>query len=239
MTAQLYAQDAYSKSAKGTVIAHTEEGGIVLDKTIFYPRGGGQPGDSGRVLWAGGRLDIATAVKGEAGQIILVPAEAMAMPEVGDVVDQQLDWDRRYGHMRMHTALHILSVVLPYPVTGGAIAADRGRLDFSMKELPEPKPVIEGRLNTIISRDLVVSEDWIDAEELDAKPDLVKTLSVQPPRDAGRIRLVRIGAGMDQIDLQPCGGTHVAKTGEIGKIAIAKVENKGSRNRRVTLTFAV
>ena len=238
MTEHLYAADPYRVSADATVLSVTEEGGLVLDRTVFYPRGGGQPGDSGRLTWAGGKLDVATTVKGEGGTIVLIPAEPAALPEVGVTLDQQLHWERRFGHMRIHTALHLLSVVLPYPVTGGAIAADKGRLDFAMPELPEPKDVIAGRLNTLISRDLPVSESWISDAELDANPGLVKTLSVMPPTGTGQVRLVRIGEGRDQVDLQPCGGTHVRSTSEIGKIEITKVENKGKQNRRVTIAFA-
>lgn len=238
MTAKLFLEDPYRKSARGVVIAHTEEGGIVLDRTIFYARGGGQPGDSGTLDWDGGRIPVATAVKGEGDAIILVPAEPSSLPPVGAEVEQRLDWDRRFGHMRIHTALHLLSVVIPLPVTGGAVAADKGRLDFNMPQAPEDKAILEGQLNALVTRDLPLATEWITDEELDANPGLVKTMSVQPPRGAGRVRLVRIGEGRDSIDLQPCGGTHVAQTGEIGKLRIAKVENKGKQNRRVTIEFA-
>lgn len=242
-TETLFLDDPYRTSATAVVTAHTDEGGVVLDRTIFYARGGGQPGDSGTLIWgdasgSGGRLPIATAVKGEGGAIVLVPAEPASLPPVGAEVEQRLDWDRRLGHMRIHTALHLLSVVIPLPVTGGAIAADKGRLDFHMPHAPEDKKIIEGQLNALITRDLAVSVDWISEEELDENPTLVKTLSVQPPRGAGKIRLVRIGDDKTQIDLQPCGGTHVARTSEIGKLAITKVENKGKQNRRVTIEFA-
>lgn len=234
-TEQIYLSDPYRKSIAATVIGLTEEGGIVLDRTIFYPRGGGQPGDSGVLDWEGGRIPIATAVKGEGAAIVLIPAEPCKMPAVGADVGQSLDWDRRHGHMRIHTALHLLSVVLAFPVTGGAIGADKGRLDFDMPDMPEDKAVIEGRLNALVTRDLPVTEDWITEAELDANPGLVKTMSVQPPRGAGRIRLIRIGEGSGQVDLQPCGGTHVRRTGEIGKLMIGKIEKKGRQNRRVTV----
>jgi misacylated tRNA(Ala) deacylase len=237
-TETLFLSDAYLKSATATVTALTEEGGIVLDRTIFYARGGGQPGDSGTLDWDGGRLPIATAVKGEGGAIVLVPADAVTLPPVGARVGQRLDWERRYGHMRIHTALHLLSVVIPLPVTGGAVGADKGRLDFDMPDAPEDKALLEGRLNALVTRDLPVTEGWITEAELDANPSLVKTMSVQPPRGAGRIRLVRIGDGESQIDLQPCGGTHVARTGEIGKLVIGKVEKKGRQNRRITIELA-
>lgn len=239
----LFLDDPYRKSASAVVTAHTEEGGVILDRTIFYARGGGQPGDSGTLDWAGsdgggGRLPVATTVKGEDGAIVLVPAEPSALPPVGARVDQRLDWDRRLGHMRIHTALHLLSVVIPLPVTGGAIGADKGRLDFLMPQAPDDVKILEGQLNALITRDLAVSVEWITEDALDANPSLVKTLSVQPPRGAGQIRLVRIGDDKTQIDLQPCGGTHVARTAEIGKLVITKVENKGKQNRRVTIEFA-
>ncbi len=236
-TAPLFLDEPYRKTANARVIGLTEEGGIILDRTIFYPRGGGQPGDSGTLDWAGARITIATAVKGESGAIVLVPAEPMPLPGIGAEVEQRLDWDRRFGHMRIHTALHLLSVVIPLPVTGGAVAAERGRLDFSMPDAPEDKAILEGQLNALVTRDLPVSVDYITEAELDANPGLVKTLSVQPPRGNGRIRLVRIGEGTEQVDLQPCGGTHVTCTAEIGKLAITKIENKGRQNRRVTIAL--
>ncbi|WP_438976390.1 alanyl-tRNA editing protein [Roseicyclus sp.] len=240
MTEPLFMTDPYRKSATARVIALTEEGGIVLDRTIFYPRSGGQPGDSGTLDLGDQRIAIATAVKGEGGAIVLVPAEAVTLPPLGAEVEQRLDWERRYGHMRIHTALHLLSVVLPFPVTGGAIAHDKGRLDFDMPEMPDAdeRAILEGRLNALVTRDLAVSEEWITEAELDAQPGLVKTMSVQPPRGTGRIRLVRIGDGAGQVDLQPCGGTHVARTAEIGKLTIAKIEKKGRQNRRVAIEFA-
>ena len=238
MTEQLYLADAYRKSAPGRVEAHTEEGGIVLDQTIFYARGGGQPGDSGTLDWPGGRIAIATAVKGEGGAIVLIPAEPGELPPVGAVVDQRLDWDRRFAHMRIHTALHLLSVVIPLPVTGGAVGAGKGRLDFDMPDAPPDREVLEGQLNALVTRDLKVAQSWITEDELDANPGLVKTLSVQPPRGAGQVRLVQIGEGAGTVDLQPCGGTHVARTGEIGKLSIVRIENKGRQNRRVTIELA-
>jgi misacylated tRNA(Ala) deacylase len=237
-TETLFLTDPYRKSANATVIGLTDEGGIVLDRTIFYARGGGQPGDSGTLDWEGGRIPIATAVKGEGAAIVLIPAEPAKLPPMGAEVGQRLDWDRRYGHMRIHTALHLLSVVLPLPVTGGAIGTDKGRLDFDMPDAPEDKALIEGRLNALVTRDLPVTEDWITEAELDANPGLVKTMSVQPPRGTGRIRLIRIGEGAGQVDLQPCGGTHVKRTGEIGKLTIGKIEKKGRQNRRVTIELA-
>ena len=197
--------------------------------------GGGQPGDSGRIAWEGGAAGIATAVKGEGGAIVLVPDAPVSLPAPGTVLRQTLDWDRRYRHMRMHSALHLLSVVVPLPVTGGQVGAERGRLDFDMPDPPGDAAALEEALNALIARDLAVTDDWITDAELEANPGLVKTMSVRPPMGQGRVRLVRIGAGADQVDLQPCGGTHVARTAEIGRVRIARIEKKGRQNRRVSI----
>ena len=169
--------------------------------------------------------------------VVLVPAEGQTLPSVGTELTQSIDWGERYRIMRMHTALHLLSVVIPLPVTGGAITAEKSRLDFDMPEAPGGKEEISGRLNALIERDLVIGETWISEEELDNSPDLIKTLSVKPPKGAGYIRLVRIGEGEAQVDLQPCGGTHVRRTGEIGRLRILKIEKKGRQNRRVQVVF--
>lgn len=235
MTKPLFREDAYLRQATGTVAAINDLGGIVLDATIFYPTGGGQPGDAGKLTWDGGACDIATTVKGEAGEIVLVPAEGVDLPPVGTEVTQEIDWDTRYRLMRVHTALHLLSVVIPLPVTGGAITAVKGRVDFAMPEPLEDKDTVGAALQELIDRDLDVTTDWITDEELEANPGLVKTMSVMPPMGQGRVRLVRIGQGADQVDLQPCGGTHVARTGEIGAIRLGKIEKKGRQNRRVSL----
>ena len=237
MTDPLFRSDPYLRDAEGTVTDHTAEGGIVLDRSIFYPTGGGQPGDSGWLIWEGGKIPVATAVKAEGGRIALVPAAPEAMPPVGTVLRQQLDWDRRHRHMRVHTALHLLSVVIPLPVTGGQIGAERGRLDFDMPDPPADVQLLEDRLNTLIGLDLAVTEDWITDAELDANPALVKTMSVRPPTGQGRVRLIRIGEGLSQVDLQPCGGTHVARTAEIGRVEIGRIEKKGRQNRRVTISL--
>jgi len=235
MTKLLFRQDAYLREAKGHVVAITSEGGIVLDQTIFYPTSGGQPGDSGALSWGGGGMEIATAIKGEGDTVVLVPAEPVALPAVGQEVTQTLTWDRRHRLMRVHTALHLLSVVIPLPVSGGAIAADKGRLDFDMPEAPEDKEALEETLNKLIACNFAVSDERITDADLDANPELVKTMSVQPPRGSGHIRLVRIGVGENTADLQPCGGTHVANTMEIGPVRIGKIEKKGKQNRRVYL----
>ncbi len=237
MTHLQYNDDPYLRDAPARVAAHTPEGGIVLDRTIFYAKGGGQPGDSGRLVWPGGAVVIATAVHGDEGAVALVPAEPVPLPPVGTYLEQRLDWDRRHRHMRVHTALHLLSVVIPLPVTGGSISAGTGRLDFAMPEPPADRDALERALNDMVDRDLVVSSDWVDEAVLDANPGLVKTMTVQPPRGRGQVRLVRIGTGRDQVDLQPCGGTHVARTGEIGRIRITRIDNKGKQNRRVTISL--
>ncbi len=238
MTTPLFLTDPMSRIAQGTVLGHTADGGLILDASIFYPTGGGQPGDTGVLSFDGQDIAIAATFKGEAGQIVLVPASPDVLPPVGAKVTQTLNWDRRHRHMRMHTALHLLTVVIPLPVTGGAIGADKSRLDFVMPEPPSDVPALNAALNDLIAQDLPVSEEWITEAELDANPALVKTLSVQPPRGAGRIRLVRIGQGDSTVDLQPCGGTHVARTGEIGPVQIGKIENKGKQNRRVSLLLS-
>ncbi|MGI9391203.1 MAG: alanyl-tRNA editing protein [Boseongicola sp.] len=233
MTMPLYCDDAYLRSATGQVVDVNDRGGVVLDRSVFYPTGGGQPGDSGTLIWDGGQLTVATTVKGEGDTIVLVPTDGDQTPQIGADVGQNLDWTRRLGHMRIHTALHLLSVVIPLPVTGGSISQAKGRLDFDMAEPIEDKDALSANLNELIARDLTVGEEWITESELDANPSLVKTMTVKPPRGAGKIRLVKVGEGENQIDLQPCGGTHVSRTGEIGRVRLGKVEKKGAQNRRV------
>ncbi len=235
MTELHFRNDAYVREADAKVTEITSEGGIVLDGTIFYPTSGGQPGDSGTLRWSGGEIDIATAVKGQGDDVVLLPAEPAGLPGAGQTVTQVLNWDRRHRHMRVHTALHLLSVVIPLPVSGGSIGADKGRLDFDMPDAPEDKATLEANLNRLIACNLDVTDEWISDAELDAQPDLVKTMSVQPPRNSGKIRLVRIGVGIETADLQPCGGTHVANTAEIGRVRLGKIEKKGRQNRRVYL----
>ena len=233
MTAALYLEDAYQRDAHGIVTAITEEGGIVLDGSIFYPTGGGQPGDSGWLTWDGKRLPIATTVKGQGDDIALVPAEPLQMPEVGTHVTQVLDWDRRHKHMRVHTMLHLLSVAVPFGVTGGQISARHGRLDFDMPDIPQNREEIEQTLNDYVAQDARVSEDWITAAALEENPHLVKTMAVRPPKGIDRLRLIRIGEADNWLDVQACGGTHVARTGEIGALRLGKIEKKGRWNRRV------
>ena len=236
MTEEIFRQDAYARSCEATVTAVNERGGIVLDRTVFYPTGGGQPGDSGTLRRADGTaIRIATTVKGEApDEIVHVPAEGEPLPEAGSTVTAEIDWDRRYAHMRIHTCLHLLSAVLPYPVTGGQVGDGKGRLDFDMPELTMSKEEIDAALNRLIDAAHEVAARWIGDEELAAQPELVKTMSVKPPSGAGRVRLIEV----EGCDLQPCGGTHVANTHEIGRVTVTKIEKKGRQNRRVQIAFA-
>ena len=235
MTLALFRDDAYVGRASAVVTGHTGEGGVILDRSIFYATGGGQPGDSGALRWQAGSLAIGTTIKGAGEDIILVPGAPEALPPVGCEVVQVLDWHRRYGHMRVHTALHLLSVAVPLPVSGGAIGANKGRLDFDMPKATIDKDALAADLNRMIALDLPIVQSWISEDELRADPGLVKTMSVKPPTGRGRVRLIAIGQGAARIDLQPCGGTHVARTGEIGPVRIGKVQNKGRQNRRIYL----
>lgn len=237
MTEFLFRDDSYLQSVEATVTGLTPEGGLVLDRTVFYAASGGQPGDTGKMLRADGSvLDIATTVHpaGDKTSIVHVPAEGSTLPIVGELVTVRLDWVRRNKLMRMHTALHLLSVVFAYPVTGGSIGEEKGRLDFSMPEAPSDIAALEASLNAMVRADHQVSQEWITDEEMAANPDLTKTMNVKPPMGQGRVRLIRIG----DIDLQPCGGTHVRSTAEIGPLKLGKIENKGKQNRRVNLLFA-
>lgn len=235
MTTQLYRTNPYLREADSRVVAHSPAGGVIIEGSIFYPTGGGQPGDSGTIFWNGHSAQVVDARKSGGSDIELVLAKGEAIPGIGDEIRQVLDWERRYRHMRIHTGLHLLSVVIPLPVTGGAIRAEKGRLDFDMPDPLDNRDDIARRLNELVNSNLPVSETWITDEELAANPALVKTMSVKPPVGSGRVRLVKIGDGEDVVDLQPCGGTHVSATAEIGGLRLGKVEKKGRRNRRVNL----
>jgi misacylated tRNA(Ala) deacylase len=205
---------------------------------VFYARGGGQPGDTGILRWDGGETRITEAVKGEGEAILHLPAADSSRPPAGAIVEATIDWDRRHAHMRMHTAMHLLcSLIKGAAVTGGSVGADKSRLDFDLPN-PPPKEEIEAGLNALILADHPVRIEWVDESVLDTDPGLVRTMSVQPPRGTGRLRLMHIGAGDEIVDLQPCGGTHVSRTGEIGPIRIQKIENKGKQNRRIIIVPA-
>ena len=238
MTDLLFRDDPYLKTATARVLHRTAEGGLIPDRSLFYPRGGGQPGDSGVLTWDGGRCEIAGAVAGADGRVVLVPAGTAPLPPEGAEVECALDWERRHRFMRMHTALHLLSVVVPLPVTGGQIGAESSRLDFDMPEPIYEREFIQARLSQLVAADHPVTEDWITEEELARNPDLVKTVGARPPAGGGRIRMIRIGAGETPVDLQPCGGTHVRATAEIGTIAVGRIENKGRANRRISITLS-
>ena len=231
----LFRGDAYSKVATARVVA-IHERGIELDRTIFYPQGGGQVGDTGVLLRENGeRVVIADTRKGDGIDAVLhVPVTAMPQPEVGETLTLEIDWERRYKLMRLHTALHVMSCVVVAPVTGGNIAPDKGRLDFDIDMSLLDADKIERETNLLIARGVETETVWITDEELDARPELVKTMSVQPPRGAGRVRLLKIPG----IDLQPCGGTHVKNIAEIGGIRVTKIRSEGRRNRRVEIVLA-
>ena len=234
-TELLFRDDAYRSTASARVVA-VHDRGIELDATIFYPQGGGQVGDTGVLLRENGeRIDIADTRKGDAPDSILhVPSAALLQPDIGETLSLEIDWARRHKLMRLHTALHVMSCVVVAPVTGGNIAPDKARLDFDIDMSLLDAERIERETNALIARAVPTETVWITDEELDARPELVKTMSVQPPRGSGRVRLLRIPG----IDLQPCGGTHVANIGEIGAIRVLKIRSEGRRNRRVEIALA-
>jgi misacylated tRNA(Ala) deacylase len=230
----LFRDDAYLRSCTAQVTA-VDERGIRLDRTVFYPTGGGQPGDSGTLqLGDGTAVAIVDAVKGDtADEVIHVPAPGAVPPELGAEVTAEIDWERRHRLMRMHTCLHLLCAVVPGAVTGGSVGDGRGRLDFDVPGAALDKEAIAAGLNKLIAEGHAVTPRWIDDAELAARPGLVRTMSVKPPTGAGRVRLLDI----EGVDLQPCGGTHVRNTTEIGTIEISKIENKGRQNRRINIAF--
>jgi len=233
VTEPLFQQDAYLRECQARVVESGPDG-VVLDRSVFYPLGGGQPGDTGLLRAADGRQwRVVDTRKGEGGRIVHKLEESGPAPAAGEEVTAILDWERRHAHMRMHTALHLLGSVLRYGVTGGQIGAERSRLDFDTQEEIDKDRVTEA-VNALVAGNHEVRTGWITDEELDRQPELVRTMSVQPPRGVGRIRLLDIAG----VDLQPCGGTHVAATGEIGRVVVTKVESKGRRNKRVYLAPA-
>ncbi|MCG5240416.1 alanyl-tRNA editing protein [Azospirillum doebereinerae] len=230
----LFRDDAYARSCTATVTA-VDERGIRLDRTVFYPTGGGQPGDTGVLRVGGAEVRIRDTVKGDGGpdDVIHVPEEDAALPAPGAEVEAVLNWERRHRHMRMHTALHLLCAVVPGSVTGGQIGADKSRLDFNVPAESLDKDAITAAVNALIAADTSIGTRWITDDEMAASPDLVRTMSVKPPTGSGRVRLLDV----EGVDLQPCGGTHVARTGEIGGIEVTKIENKGKQNRRVVIAL--
>jgi misacylated tRNA(Ala) deacylase len=235
MTELVFRADAYARSCPATVVS-ADERGIRLDRTVFYAESGGQLGDTGVLRFADGRtVPIANTVKGGGHDDVLhIPVAGAELPAVGSAVTAEIDWDRRHRLMRMHTCLHLLSSIITGDVTGGQVSDGKGRLDFNLPDTSLDKVHITAELNRLIREDHTVQARWITDEELAAKPELVRTMSVKPPMGTGRVRLLEV----DGVDLQPCGGTHVARTGEIGTVEVTKIENKGRQNRRVNIVFA-
>ena len=232
----LFRTDSYLKETTAQVIGHTDEGGIILDRTVFYPTGGGQPGDQGVMTLPHGQ-DVAitnTVYAPDRSRIAHLLAADAPRPAIGDTVTVCIDWELRYKRMRVHTALHLLTTVLPYPVTGGAIGDGEGRLDFDIPDAGMDKDDIAAELARRIGLDAEVTEQWITDDELLAKPDMIKTMSVKPPMGSGHVRLINIA----DLDLQPCGGTHVKNTREIGTVLVTNIEKKGKQNRRVRIALA-
>ena len=235
MTELVFRTDAYARSCPATVVS-ADERGIRLDRTVFYAESGGQLGDTGVLRFADGRIvPIANALKGDGHDDVLhIPAAGAELPAVGGAVTAEIEWDRRHRLMRMHTCLHLLSSIITGDVTGGQVSDGKGRLDFNLPDTALDKVHITAELNRLIREDHTVQARWITDEELTAKPELVRTMSVKPPMGTGRVRLLEV----DGVDLQPCGGTHVARTGEIGTVEVTKIENKGRQNRRVNIAIA-
>ena len=232
----LFRDDSYLTSTPATVVSLTEQGGIVLDRTCFYATSGGQPGDTGVMVAPSGELPLGPAIytdKLKTEIAHMLANGAGTRPAIGEQVTLKLDWGPRYRRMRMNTALHLLSAVLPYPVTGGAVNEDDSRLDFDIPDAGLDKDEITAKVNEMIEADAEVRSRWITDAELEANPGLVKTMSVKPPMGTGHVRLIEIVG----LDLQPCGGTHVRRTGEIGAIRVTTIEKKGKQNRRVRISF--
>ena len=240
MTEQLYRTDAYLRDCPARVLAVNERGGIVLDRTVFYAAAGGQPGDKGTLEFdGGGACPIATTVyDADKATIVHVPAEGAARPAPGQSVRAAIDWDLRSRLMRMHTCLHLICALVKFPVTGGQVNPDDSRLDFDIEDARAvDKDKLTADLNALIAADHPVTDRWITDAELEANPQLVRTMAVKPPTGTGKVRLVVIGEG-GSVDLQPCGGTHVRRTGEIGAVVVTKIEKKGKQNRRIRVSFA-
>ena len=233
----LFRDDAYMKACEARVVAITAQGGVVLDRTVFYANSGGQPGDTGALVLADDvRVPVENAIFTDPAksEIAHVLAAGAPPPKAGDIVRAEIDWDKRYGRMRMHTALHLLSAALPYAVTGGSVGDTDGRLDFDIPDAGLDKDAVTARLGEMIATDAAVTSRWISDAELEANPGLIKTMSVKPPMGTGQVRLIEIAG----LDLQPCGGTHVRRLSEIGAVKVTAIEKKGKLNRRVRIAFA-
>ena len=235
ITEELFRADSYLKECEAVVDRINDKGGILLDRTVFYPTGGGQPGDTGNLITSdGNKIPIVNTVKGDGDEnVVHVPADGSVLLSPGDTVTARIDWGRRYNHMRMHTGLHLMCAVVPHGVTGGKIGAVKSSLDFDIGDATLNKESITEGINKLIADDHPVATRWITGRELDSNPNLVRTMSVSPPRGIGKVRLLDI----PEVDLQPCGGTHLARTGEVGRVRVSKIENKGKRNRRVNIVF--
>jgi len=233
----LFRDNAYLKSAEAKVVAANERG-IFLDRTVFYATSGGQPGDTGALVRAdGSRIAILGAVTGETkDEIIHLPGEGAALPEIGETVTAEIDWGRRLKLMRMHAACHLLTVVCPFPITGAAVGEEESRVDFDLPDAGVTREGVSAQLMELVRADHPIFARWITEEELAANPDLVKSKNVRPPAGSGRIRLICIGED-GSVDTQPCGGTHVASTADVGEIHIGKIEKKGRENRRFRIRF--
>lgn len=228
MTVELFRNDSYLKSYNSRITEILEDG-IILDKTIFYPEGGGQPGDIGKIRYNGKNIEIIGTRYQNKNIVHLI--EKNNFLKINDKIDINLNWDIRYSHMKVHTCLHLLCSIIPAPVTGGSIGDARGRLDFDIDIKPD-KELILKQLNDLLNQDHLISINEITDDELDQNPELIRTMSVKPPRGSGKIRMISIGDG---IDYQPCGGTHVNKTSEIGIVTSIKIENKGKMNKRIII----
>lgn len=237
-TELLFVEDAFLADGSAMVVAINGRGGIILDRTVFYATSGGQPGDTGTITRSDGtNINIAATVCGESkNEIVHVPENGSVLPEVGETITMEIDWERRHKLMRMHTACHLLTVACPYPITGAAVGESESRIDFDIPDFGLTKADVTQKLMQLVSAGHPVFTQWIEESELDSNPGLVKSKNVRPPRGTGRVRLVCIGE-QSSVDSQPCGGTHVSNTADVGEIHIGKIEKKGRENRRFRIRF--
>ena len=235
---ELVFRDApYQRDCTATVVS-AADGRVVLDRTVFYPNGGGQPGDQGTLTWQNGAASVVDTIKGDGPDTVVhIVSDDTPLPRPGDVVRAEIDWGRRHRLMRMHTTLHLLCSLVEGDVTGGQVGLEKSRLDFNIPAGTVDKAELTHALNQRIQAGHPVVPDWIDDDTLAARPELVRTMSVKPPAGSGRVRTIRIGPAEAPVDLQPCGGTHVLDTAEIGAVAVTKIENKGKQNRRINVAL--